>query len=996
MENRSARRFRGVPASLAVPLLLLSLLISVGLAQILHRSITDAEQKATIALAKFIGPTYGGLLDQNLIGMGFTPPSTAAAWGDFPVVRRIETAYLAAEAFQKGGGADMLRGLTNAFAQKYESVNSEPALASFMSPPGTEKRNVGFGSIPADTIAWKPDLATERAITALSDYCEGGGVGGASGVLRDYLYLQSHQVYDILRSSGTTAEAIARGLSFVPENERKPRLVFLVAHIDQRYGKSARDERDLDPYRKTVTITANQEPSMKEPQPGKSQNRRRGSDYEAGPEKQPPNPEAGGGGVGGSGVSPESGIRPSPQSEGASPGARSRAGIDYERFVRSNYTGEGGGRVRSSGAGGLRGGSGGGGIRLSGGGGGVSFGSMVGIIEGFGGVVFGNTVTSAPGLVPREIIWVGPSKDEFAADPASEGRLIFRFATGPDKTYGPVNPEDAFAAYHMVYEEIDGIKPSEYGQGTGLVGVEQDLFQYGLTLSKVGKPESDDRFRVVIHPAIARLGLGDSAILSDVLPIGSSDNWGLQGRLKKGLNPGSAAKFEDAFEDIINWKLTDARLAIGSSGSRLTVTRAADSAHPRSEEYRGSVFLSMNGFRRAGLVDQKFSTAFDGLLPDILAVSPEYSRMNQFAAVLGVFRWAQKSGAKFRNAPPDVGGAESPAWVVVDGSGVKFLDYEKPSATQAAFHAEVDRRLQEALEKLPPEASALLRKEQESYDQAGKLTEVWSDTDTELARIQMEWRTLKKAVFRAITSASKDVAKDYNDVAPFGPEVKLDPADAKVFRGLLERYAPASVIEFERMRKQFNAANIPSAREERSKAIRALKTRDQIRAELASVMPEDSRIRYETARRDKENLEKQLRDVNSREDAALTKLQDLDREESERVKRLPPTIQKTYQELNHKVYGFNEEHPDAAKAKLDDFVKANFPDIQNSRKVSQTDFRKAIDQVVDLRKQIAAASDNTERIFREVYPGAEEWLELAPLCSQLIREAGGLEAPILW
>src|SRR5205823_6626407 len=87
---------------------------------------------------------------------------------------------------------------------------------------------------------------------------------------------------------------------------------------------------------------------------------------------------------------------------------------------------------------------------------------------GFGGVVFGNTVTARAAL-PRlaAMTWMP------APDHSNTGSLQFQFRDASIREYGPIFSEDAYAAYAIAF----GGSLTD-GDGVGLVGVQNEAIQY--------------------------------------------------------------------------------------------------------------------------------------------------------------------------------------------------------------------------------------------------------------------------------------------------------------------------------------------------------------------------------------------------------------------------------------------------------------------------------------------------------------------------------------
>lgn len=976
---KSKRRKRQVLAAIALLIWILS--VAGLVAATLHPSIGEAEAKAAVSLAKLLADSPTTLVDMQLSTAGFIAPVAAGEWSNFPIIRKLETAYLAAESGAKGGGGELLRRLSDALAAKYDSAKAAPELAAFRSntPPGQNRPPIPFGTIPVDTREWKADPATEKAIFAISRYCDGGPFGGATGVLEFYFNLPTHQAYDILRTSRTTSEAIARGLTFVPEAERKPRLEVLVAHVDKHYGETARAERDLDPWRRKITIAEARPKIFREQEPAGAHavEMRQSPRIPGGNGRGGRDP----GSTGGETPTPTTPITPPPGSGGgdAAPAlaGRSRTSVDYERFVRATYGGDGAGLGHSAVEGFAQG---------------IAYGIMQGLAEGFGGVVMGNSVHTVPGLVPRQIVWIAPPPGE-AAESDAMGRLVLRFDRNVEKVYGPVTAEDAWAAYHIVFEGIDGINPMRPNNGVGLVGVEGDHLRPRLSLTSENQLATHETFRVIIHPAIARLTLGESTLLSDVLPISPSVDAPsqLQAIVKTASGASTADSLGMLFEDIDNWKLTDAKITIGTDGDRLTVSRTADPKHPRSAGYLKTCFLTMNGFRY-GKLNPATSVRFDDLLPDILASSADYARVNQFAAVLAVFRWARMGNAQFVNSPQSPSGKEVPAWVEIEDRGIHFIAYETPADTLAGFHRDIEVRLASIAAKYPPAAAAFLGHERTARDAVAKLAEAYSNWDTETQRLQDEWDSLNKSVERAFPAAAAVERRAYAELTKDGFDgEEADPHTAQGLLDMRKRYSPASVAEFARLRSEIQKNKHPEERQRFESAREALKSDDAIRIELVALLPPAAKATYEEAAA-KQGLaskagaegRKQLIDLSRR-------LRDLNSREEQQVKNLSPSLQAAYRKLDEQVLEYfvtTSKESQAARNGLLAFRQKHLSEIQTERTDIEQQIETARKEARDGFQNAARAREQMDASLNGAYPALKEWLRLASYSTKLLREVG--------
>lgn len=665
--------------------------------QVLSPSISEPQANALRSVARLLAETPDRL-DAKLEHVDFPMASVPDGWHGYPVVRKLEFAYLAAEKAKVGGGTQMLAALAQSLRKDYDSANYEMALKPLFNLPPVKTIKFRMTDLPPPA-KFSLEPPKQRAIAAISKYTEGGAIGGPQVVLEHYFDLPPQTSYDILRRSNTSAEAITLGLSYVPERERMPRMQRIVARIDRAYAP--KDEVALDPFRlKEIRLAEMsssphfaQAPGPSEPPPS------------VGNKPSSITPE--GGGTGGSHSEP---VRSSYE-----PGhpSYSTAAERYSRFVETRYP------VRS----------------------GRAFTSMVGLRAGFGGIVLGNAVSSAPGL-PRalQVVWTP------YADPVGKSRMgefQVRFAGGATGVYGPVDVEDASAAFQMLSGGTGpgGFPTYSNNDGLGLVSLEAQDERPRLT--EENKIVWDSRFDITLHPALSRLHLGRSVVMCDAMPINRKDFFQI---IEANRGPEAARKVEKVFsEDLNNWKITDATLRVGTRGSKIEIIRAPEAGARRSSEYRRQVFLSMQGFRRnKNRADEAFPNQFAAVALDIILSSEHYKRLNDFAAVFSLLRWARAQNAKFIN-PPQVAAfldPVPPSLILRSDGGFELAGYSTEAEVLHEFYTNLDKRLPDMVAEFPPDLRSVARESaasrQEIENQQVKLAEI----EQQLDDVRLDFRAI--------------------------------------------------------------------------------------------------------------------------------------------------------------------------------------------------------------------------------------------------------------
>lgn len=278
------------------------------------------------------------------------------------------------------------------------------------------------------------------------------------------------------------------------------------------------------------------------------------------------------------------------------------------------------------------------------------FGRVAVRIGGFGGVVFGNSV-KALGIPPPKTI-------SYSAE-GSNGKLTITFGDGTAASLEDVSVDEVSAAHAIVYKNVGSDPDDPADAAIGLVS----LNPVSLRDCPGGKARYSSAFDVLLHPALVDSDLGWSVLYADALPIAGER---MRTTIAKRIPENASALLAvEAFgRHAMNWKITDAPLVIRAAGGRLSVERdATDTPYP--EPLRRSAHIEFRPFTDAGYElfdsdeeseepgpDQFLGTQLYWNTPALLRVFDDYRKLNAFAGVLAVFRWAHSAKAQVASSIP--------------------------------------------------------------------------------------------------------------------------------------------------------------------------------------------------------------------------------------------------------------------------------------------------------------------------------------------------------
>ena len=947
------------------------------LAQELHSSIDKGDAKALAAISDVLATKdhfVGGWLTEH----GYQP-ADLQAWNSFPVVRKLESAYLAAEkAAPMRGGQAMLALLSSDLAKQYESVRFDSILRPYVE--ATTAGNVTFApTTSAPPVQWRPPRKVRAAFNAISAYAEGGAFGGPHIVLQTYFGVPEGAAYDILRTSNTTAEAIQRGLAWVPESERRPRLALLVADIDHAYGHGARQNHDLDIFRASSPggggLSGTDSPSEPRPPSGPG-----GPTIDIGPST----PRV---------ASPNHATAKPTQAplypDTLPPVTVEESSVRYSNFVRENYA------TSPS-------------ISAA-----PVFTEMVEVVEGFGGVVFGNSVSSEHlSGTPDSLRWVAAPNLPDAADPS--GRLFLRFkVTNKDgskswteRSFGPVLLEDAYAAHQIVYGSYPGLPSFSVKSGIGLVGIYDKARYFDIADGKI--INEGDRWKIVMHPAITNLQLGWSTLMVDALPIKKT----LLTITRKHLDPAQEQQVDEWLSHTPgNWKFTEAPLTITAEGPSLVVLRQ----QPISDDpyLKRIAFLSVKPFDGDTKdSERQFAEEFPRTLPALIQSSQAFERLNRFAAVLAVFRWAASAGAHFE------GGIEPPASVptpksivITSGRYLVVPDYDKPEDARRELRAKLDTHFAEIT--AAPEVATFLRDQQKAWQTVAEQEELIFHARHEAHQASHQLQDSAERLKRALSAASPEQKGQLQELVldlrakenivhltqSSAAEHETAMHDLKNSEEAVQRYLasefPRLVEEQQHLRSQITQASEAqkAAFEQARASCGGLihKQTEMVKAGATS----DVQSQYESLLQEMSAKESAAEDAHAKEEDSRKKrdenrhaIDDAIQSKSAGVRERYRQSQATIAVREQTLLDRGDADPDSvanalvsfsrAKKELTDLEKQYVPDLE----AEQERLEAETTQYEASRKELLAAAKGLEQkrqeLVRNAFPTAAEWFQLLP------------------
>lgn len=695
----------------------------------------DARTKAEAdGLAKYLAP-FPMYLDGLLAPSGFTPPRELG-WDRWSALYKLRYAWSSAEEGKTGNGQVLFARIADGVAERSEAVQSQAELRGLFgkADPLTP---IEFAR-PPPTL---PDLPAElrEPVRKLAQYLEHSPYGSMEVVLTAKLGLSPNIADAVIGSSKTYAEIFERGVASISDPAVREQKLTSLAREVFKQSESACYEPNLARFP---------------------------HDSSAGPtpEANPVNPNVPNRGVGDGVTRPRAVQRPAVV--GANP---MRATSDYTRFYNRHYG------TPSSG----------------------SFARMAVSARGFGGIVFGNRVAVSTNFPPmRKLAFENLGTND-------DGALVVTFATGAQSRLIGVSKEAVVAAYQMIYDPPAGLPSPALTNGTGMVGVLDNVPFAELDTSN--RVVMGSQFKVVLHPSLQNLDLGWAFLMVDVTPINGAI---LDSAIVAARGTNAAATIRalwgslDREDSQSTWKVVDVPMAItwaDTNRAWLDVRRTASKTGDYPLGLRLSAFIEMwpildsadlesNATNWLALlrgssvendrVDLDFASRFYRLLPVLTASSIDYYKVNQFARVLALVRWAKHQGAEFvsDSLPKPVKNVPTPEWIRISEKGVQAIGPSTNlTATIRGTCDEIDALVQRLLrdhEEVRTYAARYddLIKRQEA---AGKrMWDADSGSDQEAAA-ERELTALKEELAKVLKSESSQVVEAYRKLRVLQQSMEL-------------------------------------------------------------------------------------------------------------------------------------------------------------------------------------------------------------------------------
>jgi len=286
---------------------------------------------------------------------------------------------------------------------------------------------------------------------------------------------------------------------------------------------------------------------------------------------------------------------------------------------------------------------------------------------GFGGVILGNEVEDETDLPDIEYIIYIPTEQQ-SVDGLPIGMLEFIFEDGTTILEPSLYVEDIVAAADILFDEENGFVK---GEGIGLAGIEKAIIY----------PDSTTRWECIVHPVIANLELGWSALMTDVYPIAGKE---MVSAIEDDEKAYSMAAIWSALLTPQTWKITDVPLSVQVNDNSFFLKRN-DTV---KDELVDDAYITMYGFMDAELPEEE--RIFHEIVPALASKIYEFHRLNEFARTFALLRWAKQKGAKLQNRPNEkVEYVAAPSSVfITPEKTIEYHTLEEEAANFKVFRSE--------------------------------------------------------------------------------------------------------------------------------------------------------------------------------------------------------------------------------------------------------------------------------------------------------------------
>ena len=307
--------------------------------------------------------------------------------------------------------------------------------------------------------------------------------------------------------------------------------------------------------------------------------------------------------------------------------------------------------------------------------------------RGFGGVILGNEVEATSiESKPMWFEWIELARDNAGLSDNSQILGVFRvfFADGTQAITEPSNRAFAHAAANLVFEGVPGAVAAldtHNGDAVGLVGYAGTKNFHYLEKGIV-KRSAEEARTFVVHPSIAGLTLGESAVLVDAIPFTMAEKLEDAFNLYVDTLPNKTS-LKTSFRnwlydsDRSTYKFQDVPLSIKRDDKgvlRLERTIAATDHADWNSELRQTSYITFQKFDRDWNPSDEGDPPFYHFSPILIEVWPNFRHLNDFAGLLAVLRWLKTSDAEFIGEIAEPVSRPVRTTLVADQSGLLYLE----------------------------------------------------------------------------------------------------------------------------------------------------------------------------------------------------------------------------------------------------------------------------------------------------------------------------------
>jgi hypothetical protein len=657
--------------------------------------------------------------------LGYPPSewsSEAQQWRNFkqwPLERKIETAWLSAEEARSGDGNRFLNELAKEISKYNHAITSEPELKTFFAQDSrpTEKaafRFVAPWDIPAEKVAAGAPPEVRKIVTAVAKHA-GSYPGGTLHLVSRCCNIPESTAWELLRKSSSIEEALHKaveigdlppekaeriaqllreGLNFdaaISAEIDNPKLrevmrqyVAKGSNLAQRHATA----QQFDLVVKSIVAPAEAALSLADdvgkkateileniPTPAASKTSAFEAVHAAVSPDIPDIPIPDISGANGNVSSTKPKARPTP----------SVASAAYRSFQVREYGGVPTSAVRATSPSASR----------------HAFRSIIRTGRGFGGIVFGNVISSSDTMIAKPLAFTWHKLAQQKYDDGEErGILIFVLEDGTRAYSPPMFASDLIAAVRAVYGLPDGMEPLSEGQGLGLAGYTGRINAYEIVDGVVSRRDAVAA-SFLVHPTMARSELGKAAIVVDAMPFLLKD-WLKERAQQDDISPEQRQKLKAWLDtEWTTYKFIDVPLEVKIDEQGVIHTSRSDGL-PKgaSESLRDSSFVTKVIFSKDdGSVLENSDEIFYPISPEFSVISKQFARINDFAQIFGLVRWAKSMNADVLKLPEITDSSTEWSTIVIerDGSGIELGTNKHVRAL--VFAAEVEKAAQGILQK---------------------------------------------------------------------------------------------------------------------------------------------------------------------------------------------------------------------------------------------------------------------------------------------------------